>query len=210
MNLINSFNSNFYFKYKLPKFDVLLERLAEVEDTIEADNIRSWGNLCSLTTVSEDQMSRINFSDIITEAIDLLSVDLKSELRYSVFHPWMNHYKKGDHQEPHIHDNCDLAAVIFLNQGEDFGKFYFLDSNASTVSRPWVPILSNLIGKDPVFIPEGIEAGDIIFFPTHMFHGVSTHRSDTVRKSIAFNILIEGCRPISDENIELVPNSSIQ
>ena len=192
MTFVDTFNSNFYFKYKLPDFDVLMERLAEVEDTISPDNVRSWGNLCSLETVSEEQMSKVNFSDIISNAIQLLAQDLRTELKYNVFHPWLNQYKRGDHQEAHIHDNCDVAAVIFLNQGDDFGKFYFLDSNAAVLSRPWFPIMGNLIGKDPIHFVEDIEPGDIIFFPNNMFHGVTPHKSDEVRKTIAFNIIIEG------------------
>ncbi|AHB80438.1 2OG-Fe(II) oxygenase [Synechococcus phage ACG-2014h] len=202
LTFVDTFNSNFYFKYKLPDFDVLMERLHEVEDKISPDNVRSWGNLCSLETVSEEQMRQVNFSDIISNAIELLANDLRTELKYNVFHPWLNQYKRGDHQEAHIHDNCDVAAVIFLNQGENFGKFYFLDSNAAVLSRPWVPIMANLIGKDPIHFVQDIEPGDIIFFPNNMFHGVTPHRSDEARKTIAFNIIIEGINipEITDEN----------
>ena len=192
LTLVDTFNSNFYFKYKLPNFDVLLERLKAVDGQIDTDSIRSWGNLCSLDTISEEALSKVQFGDIISEAIELLAADLKTELRYNVFLPWMNHYKRGDHQEPHIHDNCDVAGVIFLNEGKDFGQFYFLDSNAAVLSRPWVPILANLTGKDPIHFVKDIEPGDVMFFPAHMFHGVSVHRSDEIRKTLAFNVVIEG------------------
>ena len=42
----------------------------------------------------------------------------------------------------------------------------------------------------------GIEAekGDIVFFPSHMIHGVSPHKSDNPRITVSGNITIKDLR----------------
>ena len=38
------------------------------------------------------------------------------------------------------------------------------------------------------------DKGDILFFPSHMLHGVSPHKSDTPRVTISGNITIKDLR----------------
>ena len=33
-----------------------------------------------------------------------------------------------------------------------------------------------------------LKAGDIMFFPGYMLHGVSPHKSDIIRKTLSFNL----------------------
>ena len=36
-------------------------------------------------------------------------------------------------------------------------------------------------------IYKAFEKGDILFFPSHILHGLSSHNSDVIRKTLSFN-----------------------
>ena len=109
--------------------------------------------------------------------------DLKSAFKYTMYNPWLNLYKRGAHQEVHDHFPCHLSMVFLVNDGPDFSKFYFLDRNSINVSHP----LAKLSGLTNVFEPT-LTAGDAIFFPSNLMHGVTPHNSDVIRRSISINL----------------------
>jgi len=73
---------------------------------------------------------------------------------------------------------------------EGYSQFYFLDRHVD-LSTTWRYVLSN---TEQSHIPK-IEAGDIIFFPGHMLHGVSPHKHDNVRKTLSCNFWIKNIAP---------------
>ena len=77
-------------------------------------------------------------------------------------------------------------CVFFLNDGEDFSEFYFKDRHNVELSYFWHNALE-------VFdcIKPKIGSGDILFFPGHILHGVTAHNRKTIRKTFAFNMLLE-------------------
>ena len=58
-----------------------------------------------------------------------------------MFDPWVNTYGKGSYQEVHDHSENDIAAVFFLNQGDNF-EFYIKDRMSPLLSAR---MKSNLI-----------------------------------------------------------------
>ena len=79
-------------------------------------------------------------------------------------------------------------APVFLNDGEDFSKFYFWDSNHTAFTKPWIKILTQMKLSN-IYYPE-VKAGDVLLFPSHMLHGVSPHNSDIIRKTFSFNVIV--------------------
>ena len=69
-----------------------------------------------------------------------------------------------------------------MNDGDEF---YFYDRNSSQLT----PSIKRLVDYSNA---HGIKAkaGDILFFPSHMLHGVSPHRLDTPRTTISGNISV--------------------
>ena len=63
------------------------------------------------------------------------------------------------------------------------GEFYFYNRNHIQWSFNW----RTLMELSDRFVPT-IREGDIMFFPGHMLHGVSPHRSDKVRRTLSFNL----------------------
>ena len=88
---------------------------------------------------------------------------------------WKNVYEKGQYQNMHDHlygyDNADLSASLFLEDDHpNASRFYFYHFNAY-----WI-------------YPK---AGDILFFPSHMLHGVTPHNLEKPRETISFNMKIK-------------------
>ena len=144
----------------------------------------SWGKL------SISQKERIDATEIYKELIPCIEefcndLGIKS-IGVKVNDAWRNVYKKGYHQEPHDHtaSGSDLACVIFLDDyKEDQSTFYF--TNLRHMCEPsdvWSKVLCvhSWEMKPP--------RGGVMFFPSHMLHGVTPHNSKKDRTTISLNM----------------------
>tara|TARA_Y100000004_G_scaffold185579_1_gene235967 strand:+ start:4384 stop:4959 length:576 start_codon:yes stop_codon:yes gene_type:complete len=174
------FNNNFYIKYPIMNFDDILE-FCDQRQPNDNTNSWGWGTECKIErcVIPSDDISQLLWPSINFFASEFMPCQVK------LCNPWINFYKRGYYQETHDHHEEDFAAVMFLNDGDDFGEFYFQDRNNLSFSKQ----AKKFLGYGNVLRP-GCKAGEIIFFPAHMMHGVTTHESDTVRKTIAFNFNI--------------------
>jgi hypothetical protein len=175
------FQNNFFIQFQAPNFQDLLNKL-EKESYINNDAF-IWGHACSVDKIS---LSWKDYVDLLTPSLEIFFEQLETNFPLEIFDPWMSVYSQGDYQEVHDHWDNDISCVLFLNQGENFSKFYFKDRHNVEFSQRW---------RDVMFIPDywypDIKEGDIIFFPSHFLHGVSTHRSSVVRKTFACNFKIK-------------------
>ena len=73
---------------------------------------------------------------------------------------------------------------------ENDAKFYFLNERSRVTSEAWTG-LSDTMGDSISIEPE---RGDILFFPSHMLHGVTPHKSDTPRITVSGNIKLRDLR----------------
>lgn len=191
-NVIPDFDSYFFWKFKIENFDSLKEK---VETDIESfsdtnkNNVR-WNKDCNVDVIDnlnpEDYFQYVeNPLHYIAEELRDHSKDLRKpivDITFNFSSPWINIYSEKSFQEPHTHLPDALAVVLFLNDSEDYGKFYFL--NPTVYPAPWNTI------RPQVLKPE-VEAGELIIFPTYMLHGVTAHRSKEQRKTMAFNVKME-------------------
>lgn len=141
-----------------------------------------WDALCSVKTL---QITENYPEALLQPSIDLLNRFIGKEVTLKMNRPWVSEYARGDHQEVHDHNDCDLVAVYFPEYLEGFSKFYFVDRNVN-LSRPVRDLL-----ELPNNLVVNVKAGDIIFFPGHMLHGVSVHKSDIIRRSLSCNLWIK-------------------
>jgi hypothetical protein len=118
-------------------------------------------------------------------SIELFANDLEATIKYTMYNPWMNLYKRGDHQEVHEHSGNDISCVFFANSGEGFAEFYFKDRNSIFLTEK----VKRLINYKNVYVPD-VKEGDIIFFPSNLEHGVSPHNSDVTRRTLSVNLTL--------------------
>ena len=174
------FKTNFYFKFKAPNSEQLNSKIEEISLDRIANHVFGWGNDNCL--VDKIPLSWTDWLDFFAPSLDLLSKELKYTGGYNVSDPWLNVYTKHYHQEIHDHPT-DLACVYFPDVQENFSQFYFRDRHNTDLSERLQLVLDYRDSKTMY-----VEPGDIMFFPGHMFHGVSPHKSDKVRKTLSSNI----------------------
>ena len=153
--------------------------------SIECQDIcPDWASACDVKVTS---LSNEDVNEKMTPIYKSISSHFKKDIHVNLWAAWVNYYQRGCYQEIHDHVSvgCDLSGVMFLNDGPDFSKFYFfnrLNTNLTTN-------LSDLLDFEDSFTPF-VNVGDVLVFPSSLCHGVSQHRSDTVRRTFSFNIQI--------------------
>ena len=173
------FNTNFYKVYQAPNVDELIANInTYTEEDIDNDHF-TWGDKSSSDKIplkSED------YANLLMPSIDLFSKEFNKNFNIGLDDPWINFYKRGDHQEIHDHLPYHISSVFVANDGEDFSQFYFFDRYSSGVEYN----VGEVISYNDHHIVK-LKAGDILFFPSYMLHGVSPHKSDIIRKTLSFN-----------------------
>jgi len=173
------FPNHFYWHFKAPNADELIATLEK--ETIKIDNSQfEWSDLCDVDKIP---LSWDNYFDLLSPSLQYISQNIGKDFQANIASPpWINLYKTGCFQESHDHHGVDLVCVFFINSGENFSRFYFSDRNAITI-----PVsISHLLDLKTFYFVD-YEAGDILFFPSQMMHGVTKHKSEIVRKSFSCN-----------------------
>lgn len=171
------FPINFYYQFQAPNSQEFISFLDQIECKKDP---QEWNKLCLLDT------TKIEIPDVISylnPSIKIFLNQIKYKGSINLQRPWVNFYQKGYFQEIHDHlPGSDFSCVFFVNGGENFSNFYFWNKNYNDSSSNVNKIMNfgrmNTINTKP---------GDILFFPSHLFHGVTPHNSDTVRKTLSFN-----------------------
>ena len=170
--MINHIFSNGWFSLITPPNKKDLIRGVKRASVREDYKIK-WDKDCKVKTqpLDEEELSSVLIPSIKL-FLDQLDRDL-SGLKVELTSIWRNIYKKGYYQEIHNHitvEGCNISAVLFL---EDYHP------KASHL------YLYNKHGSDVDIKPN---AGQIIFFPSHLLHGVTHHQLGSPRTTIAFNL----------------------
>ena len=141
-----------------------------------------WGSECLSEKVG---LKPIGFTELLEPyIIQVLNgiIDEGTPYGFTIEEVWKNTYHRYYHQEQHDHLGYELSFVIFMNDSqENAARLYFVNERIRVTSPSWID-MSTLMG-DNFSIEE--RKGDIIFFPSHMLHGVSPHRLDTPRTKIS-------------------------
>ena len=151
-----------------------------------------WGEHCLSEKV---HLKLTGFSDLLkTSIIETLSEIIDVRYAYSLNEVWKNTYYRYYHQESHSHPNSELSFVIFMNDySENDAKFYFLNERNRVTSTTWLSLSEGM--EDSIYVEP--KKGDILFFPSHMIHGVTPHQSDIPRITISGNISLKN---LGEEN----------
>jgi len=174
------FPSEFYTVFPAPNADELISVIDEVCNTKQVDNdFFEWGKLCKVDRIP---LLWQDFIDLYRPSMDIFCKKFNKDIKYTMYNPWINLYKRGYYQEIHDHAGHDISSVFFVNNGVDFGKFFFMDRHSCNFSDVYEDLISYSNQLKP-----NIKKGDIIFFSSHLLHGVSSHENDDIRKTLSVN-----------------------
>ena len=188
MSLIEvPFYNDFYSLISPENKDEIIEHCMNPDLELPKEEFQ-WGDECLSEKV---YLKLTGFTDILKPyVIEILSelVDEGMAYGFSVDEVWKNTYHRYYHQEQHDHQGYELSFVIFMNDySENDAKFYFLNERNRVTSTTWLSLSEGM--EDSIYIEP--KKGDILFFPSHMIHGVTPHQSDIPRITISGNISLK-------------------
>ncbi|MCG7990850.1 MAG: 2OG-Fe(II) oxygenase family protein [Candidatus Thiodiazotropha lotti] len=114
-------------------------------------------------------------------------------LRWTIKELWMNVSVTGGAQLIHTHANSLITAVIYLTDVHPSARiifhkpmggtnFVFSNSHENSTTTPY---------NAERWMPDEVNRGDMVFFPSHLLHAVPPNQGDQTRISIAMNALPE-------------------
>ena len=102
---------------------------------------------------------------------------------------WAIINKKNSYNVKHNHQNCYLSAVYYIKKPENSGDITFIDPKQVRTYRS--PRIENYTEYSREAVTIKPEEGDLIVFPSYLYHEVGVNLSDKDRVIISFNIDID-------------------
>tara|TARA_R100000742_G_C4230310_1_gene52039 strand:+ start:118 stop:690 length:573 start_codon:yes stop_codon:yes gene_type:complete len=187
--MIHPIFPNYFFDlFSLPNKKEVIEKIKSARVDEKSSRAIEWNRYCK---VKVEQLYLNEVGYLLSPSIRLFLENINEKSHLILKSIWKNTYTKGGHQEIHDHlfaDGSDVSGCIFLeDQEDDSSGFFFFNRHSADLSEKWKEnMLDNNMSPSHYFINP--KAGDIIFFPSHMLHGVTIHRRDEPRTTISFNL----------------------
>ena len=96
---------------------------------------------------------------------------------------WRNKYSENDYQDVHIHPHCQWSFIIYETMKSQTS---FLNPSIKDIQNQ----IGNGCGEFPLDYKPDLGPGDIIIFPSFLFHSVNRGSGGT---SISGNIYMDYC-----------------
>ena len=173
------FPTNFYVHFQVPNAKEIIEIINCYDESYIDNSKFTWGSRCSSEKIP---LKWENYIELFEPSFDIFANEFNLSIKFKMYDPWLNLYKRGGFQEIHDHLYHDLSCVFIVNEGKGFSEFYFKDRNYSLSLQT-----DRMINYSTEYTPK-LKSGDFIVFPSHMLHGVTPHNSDSVRKTLSFNL----------------------
>ena len=102
---------------------------------------------------------------------------------------WAIINKKNSFNVSHYHQNCYLSAAYYIRKPENSGDITFADpKQVRTYRSPRIEKYTEYTRESVTIKPE---EGDLIVFPSYLYHEVGVNLSNEDRVIISFNIDID-------------------
>jgi uncharacterized protein (TIGR02466 family) len=135
--------------------------------------------------------------DQVMKALDIYVrevLHVRENINFEMTNSWIVKHDKGDWGQSHIHTNCLLSGVLYLQTNDKSGAIVFnkdvtqqnLFPNAIDIEFEEWNIFNS---KRWRFQPNN---NQIFFFPSSVLHSIEDNESDETRYSIAFNFFPKG------------------
>ena len=99
---------------------------------------------------------------------------------------WAIINKKNSYNVKHNHQNCYLSSAYYIKKPENSGDITFYDPKESKTYRfPEVEKHTNYSAQSITIKPE---EGDLLIFPSYLYHDVGVNLSDEERIVVSFNV----------------------
>lgn len=131
---------------------------------------------------------------------NVLQID--SEITLNLVCSWVVVGGPNSMTPKHIHQNSIFSGIFYIKSEQGAGDLILTTPKSSTTFLP--PVISPKMTGINIFNTKTWhitpKTGDIVIFPSHVFHEVSPNQSGQNRSCIAFNYFLTG--PISNYGTE--------
>jgi uncharacterized protein (TIGR02466 family) len=110
---------------------------------------------------------------------------------------WLNYTETNQYHHKHVHPNSLVSGVFYINCHEELDKIKFFNDKYSTIKpevKDW-----NIWNSETWWF--SVKTGDVILFPSSLFHMVENKKGTNTRISLAFNVFVKGSIG-SNKNLE--------
>jgi|TARA_B100000035_G_C20930120_1_gene522646 hypothetical protein len=181
------FPTSFFWKFRAVNVDELNTLIDSIEPGNEGDFF-SWGNNCVSQKKTLDPSEWIEY---ISPNLEKFSKELGTSFQCQLTDCWINFYEKTHFQEVHSHIAVDFVMIYFPQKPkEGFSKLFFLDRFCCGVTHNMIKLLK----LHNTYYPD-IDAGDVLFFPSYLQHGVTPHNNEEMRKTLSANFVLMNHTP---------------
>ena len=109
--------------------------------------------------------------DLVTQVVNQY-MPATHQTQFSAISSWLNVKESGEVIEMHGHPDSSIASTYYINVPDSGGELYYLDTG--------------LVGQHSTSIKYiRPEAGDLIFFPSYVLHGVTANQDTELRVSLS-------------------------
>jgi uncharacterized protein (TIGR02466 family) len=182
--------------FATPIYFAMIGNVQEVEKEFNAikdkldfyDTPEMWGRPQKLTTQNfEDDIIAIKNMQVIQKVIeDNLKIFLEAvnlpKKKYRMT-SWVTSNSKGEYAPVHNHLHADISGVYYYETNEKDGSIFFVTPTLAMTNSIFTKFSDNIYVKP--------EVGKLLMFPGWLQHGVSTNTTESIRRSLAFNIYFE-------------------
>ena len=110
---------------------------------------------------------------------------LEFDQRFKISTSWLTKSLKNEICMYHNHNNCMYSGVLYLKTPKNKATISF--ENVETKRFKLIPRKYNLFNYSEFFI--NTVPGDIVIFPSEVFHKINTNTTNEKRISLAFNFI---------------------
>lgn len=154
--------------------------------------IRNMGNSRTENTDILEHPTMSNIKDYALQNIEYYAREIKKitgDVEFYITQSWINYTEKGEYHHVHKHPNSLLSGVIYIDVEEGIDNITFLSDRDKD-------ILSFEYGEYNTHNSEiwwiSIKPGDIVVFPSNLFHQVEMAKGNKTRISLSFNTFVKG------------------
>lgn len=134
------------------------------------------------------QNLKLFFQDCVNELFKDINKP-KDDVALNITQSWTNITNQGEGHQNHKHWNSMYSGVFYINAIEDQDKIYFHHYNG-TRDLQVVPTEWNVYNSLSWWVP--VKTGDLLIFPSWLYHNVETVEHDEKRISLSFNTFPSG------------------
>jgi uncharacterized protein (TIGR02466 family) len=163
----------------------------EEEFILSQETVENLGNLTSVDTYILDRKKMKGVRRMLQSHLDYYFRNLflpRVGVKLRITQSWLNYTSPKGFHHKHAHPNSYISGVFYVKAKKEFDKIHF----TRTMYEPfklnhdeW-----NMYNSETWWL--SVESGDLLLFPSNIFHSVEAVQSDETRISLAFNSYFVG------------------